>query len=247
MIPIHRIAAAVFGWPIFLGYGLACFLGLSLVQLFSWPFSRDLGVRLGARVWGRGVYKTIPWWTLRLHDFDRVDGRPCVVVSNHASVLDVPALMHLPLTFRVVAKRSLFRLPFLGWFMSLSRQIPADADDVGASLDRCRRELESGVSVLMFPEGTRSVDGAVGRFRRGAFHLAREAGVPVLVCAVNGTRDILPKGGLVPLRFWITVNAGVVAVLEPADFDSPRAMAQAAQAAVSAAVDGWRGEPTPAP
>ena len=235
------IAAAVLSWPIFLGSGFLCFLVLSTIALIALPFDRSLGARLGGWVWGRVVYGAVPWWTLRLEGFEAVERGPFMIVSNHASVLDIPALMHLPMGFRVVAKRSLFRIPFLGWFMSLSGQIPWDPGLEGTTRERCLLELRAGRSVLMFPEGTRSADGRVARFKRGAFQIAREAGVPVLLCAVDGPRHILPKGGLVPDFFFVTVNVEVLGVLEPTDFEDEREMALQAQKRVASRVATWQG------
>ncbi len=237
---IRYLANGAFAWPIFLGVSLACFVALSVVTLLAWPFDRHLGARLGGRVWGPVVYGAMPNWTLHRTGFDRPLQPPCVIVSNHASVLDIPALMHLPIPFRVVAKHSLFQIPFLGWFMSLSGQIPADMGLDGQTADRCLRELQAGRSVLMFPEGTRSADGRVARFRRGAFQIAREAGVPVLVCGVEGTRHILGKGQLLPRKFWVDIHAGVLAVLRPQDHDDARQMARAAREAVSAQIGAWQ-------
>lgn len=237
----RRIAAALCGWPIFLFAGFWCFVGLTVVTLLALPFDRSLGARLGGRVWGRVVYSTIPWWTLTLEGFDDVGPGPYLIVSNHASVLDIPALMNLPLGFRVVAKRGLFHIPFLGWFMSLSGQIPWDKGMEGETRRRCLAELAVGRSVLMFPEGTRSTDGSVARFKRGAFQIAREAGVPVLVCAVDGTRHILGKGALVPHRFFVTVRAAVLQTQDPAAFDDDRGMARAAQVTVASQVATWQG------
>ncbi len=211
------LAHALVGWPIFLFHGFWCFVVLTLIQLLAWPFDRHIGVRLGARVWGRTFYWTQPAVRLALHGFDRELPAPCMIVSNHASVLDIPAAMTLPVPLRVVGKTSLFEVPLMGWYMRFSRQIPLDAEDpesVEAMLASVKDALASGVSVLIFPEGTRSVDGTLGPFNRGAFRLAKDLDVPLLPIVVEGTRDIMPKGRL---RAAMPQEAVTVQVLDPVD------------------------------
>jgi 1-acyl-sn-glycerol-3-phosphate acyltransferase len=136
-----------------------------------------------------------------------------VVVCNHESSADPFLLSHLPWDMRWVAKQELFRTPMSGWALSLSGDIPlrrGDAESVRAMLAECRRTLGEGLSVMMFPEGTRSEDGTIGRFKDGAFELAIDAGVPVLPLALTGTRDCRPKGSR-----WFGEASAVVRVLEP--------------------------------
>jgi 1-acyl-sn-glycerol-3-phosphate acyltransferase len=136
-----------------------------------------------------------------------------VVVCNHESSADPFLLSHLPWDMRWVAKQELFRTPLSGWALSLSGDIPlrrGDAESVRAMLAECRHTLGAGLSVMMFPEGTRSEDGSIGRFKDGAFELAIDTGVPVLPLALTGTRDCRPKGSL-----WFGEASAVVRVLEP--------------------------------
>jgi 1-acyl-sn-glycerol-3-phosphate acyltransferase len=136
-----------------------------------------------------------------------------VVVSNHESSADPFLLSWLPWDMRWVAKQELFRIPFAGWALTLSGDIPlrrGDAASVRAMLAECKRTLRAGLSVMMFPEGTRSADGTLGRFKDGAFDLAIDAGVPVLPVALTGTHECRPKGSL-----WFGEASAVVQVLEP--------------------------------
>ncbi len=139
--------------------------------------------------------------------------RAYVVVSNHESNADPFLLSWLPWDMRWVAKEELFRIPFAGWALTLAGDIPirrGDAESVRAMLAECRRTLEAGLSVMMFPEGTRSRDATLLPFKDGAFALAIEAHVPVLPLALTGTRSCLPKGSR-----WLGEASAVVQILEP--------------------------------
>jgi 1-acyl-sn-glycerol-3-phosphate acyltransferase len=153
-----------------------------------------------ARWWGR----TLLWIgrvPVRLHGLEHIpQDRACVLVSNHASAADIPILFgNLPFQFRVIAKESLFRIPILGWCMRLAGYISIDRSNprkAVKSLKRAAQRLQTGLPVLVFPEGTRSRTGALQRFTAGAFLLAIEAGAPVVPVGISGSFDILVKGSM---------------------------------------------------
>jgi 1-acyl-sn-glycerol-3-phosphate acyltransferase len=123
--------------------------------------------------------------------------RPAVA-ANHASTLDIFVLFgHLPIDFRIVYKRSLSFVPLLGWAIRLGGHLPIDRRNpfrARRSLDEAVRRIRGGTSVVLFPEGTRSPDGAVRRFKRGSFSLAIEAGVPVVPVSLIGVQAVVPRG-----------------------------------------------------
>ena len=123
---------------------------------------------------------------------------PAVYAANHASTLDIFVLFgHLPLDFRIVYKRSLSIVPLLGWAIRLGGHLPIDRRHpfrARRSLDQAARRIRGGTSVVLFPEGTRSTDGAVGRFKRGSFSLAIDAGVPVVPVSLVGVKAVVPRG-----------------------------------------------------
>jgi 1-acyl-sn-glycerol-3-phosphate acyltransferase len=142
-----------------------------------------------------------------------IDRSAYVVVSNHESNADPFLLSWLPWDMRWVAKEELFHLPFAGWALALAGDIPirrGDSESVRSMLAECRRTLDAGLSVMMFPEGTRSRDATLLPFKDGAFELAIQAQVPVLPLALTGTRSCLPKGSK-----WLGEASAVVVVLEP--------------------------------
>jgi 1-acyl-sn-glycerol-3-phosphate acyltransferase len=121
-----------------------------------------------------------------------------VYASNHVSTLDIFVVFgHLPLDFRIIFKQSVGFIPILGWAIWLGGHVPIDRTNpfrARKSLERASRRIAAGTNVVVFPEGTRSRDGRVGRFRRGSFSLAIEAGVPVVPVSIAGVKAVVPRG-----------------------------------------------------
>lgn len=126
---------------------------------------------------------------------------PRIFLPNHISTLDIWVLAPvLPLTTRFVSKRTLFWIPVLGQAMAVAGFIPIDRRDRASairSLSKATETIRNGASVILFPEGTRSRDGRLARFKRGAFHLALEAGVPVVPVAISGTFNVVKPRSIV--------------------------------------------------
>jgi 1-acyl-sn-glycerol-3-phosphate acyltransferase len=139
-----------------------------------------------------------------------------VVMANHLSHLDAPVLFTvLPPDFKVVAKTELFKLPFLGSTFRIARFVEVDRRDPDQSRAAMRKSIEglrSGDCFLVFPEGTRSGDGALGTFKKGGFLVGIEAGSRIVPVALTGTHELMPKGG-----FRIRSGRVAVKVLEPVD------------------------------
>jgi len=140
---------------------------------------------------------------------------PYVVVSNHESFADILLISHLPWEMKWLSKAELFRIPIMGWMMWLAGDIPVKrgfGPSAVEAMERCRKALRQRVSVMIFPEGTRSKTAELLPFKDGAFRLAVEAGVPILPLALSGTGTALPKHGW---RFG--QSAAHLRVLEPVD------------------------------
>jgi 1-acyl-sn-glycerol-3-phosphate acyltransferase len=155
-----------------------------------------------------------PLWRFRTSGTPPADPRrPYVVVSNHESFADILLISHLPWEMKWLSKAELFKVPVLGWLMHLAGDIPVrrgQGRSAVEALQRCRTVLKRRVSVMIFPEGTRSPTADMLPFKDGAFRLAIDAGVPILPLAVSGTGTALPKHGW---RFGRSVAE--VRVLEP--------------------------------
>jgi 1-acyl-sn-glycerol-3-phosphate acyltransferase len=148
-----------------------------------------------ARIWSWLILRTSGIRT-RVEGLENLAGlNTAIYCANHQSAMDIPILfVNLPVQFRFVAKRSLFKLPFLGWHLTRSGHIPVDRGrPKGArmSLDAAARKIRAGSSVLLFPEGHRSRDGKLLPFRSGSFYLAIQSGVPIVPITLNGTRAVL--------------------------------------------------------
>lgn len=124
---------------------------------------------------------------------------PVIFLSNHQGAFDIPALQgYIPVQFRWVAKKSLFKIPVIGWTMFLAGHIGIDRDNAAEAMrniEEASAKIRGGTSVLVFPEGTRSDTGALLPFKRGAFVLVSKSAVPVVPVAIHGTKDILKRGG----------------------------------------------------
>jgi 1-acyl-sn-glycerol-3-phosphate acyltransferase len=122
-------------------------------------------------------------------------GETAIYCVNHQSAMDIPVLfVNLPVQFRFVAKRSLFRLPFLGSHLRRSGHIPVDRDrplEAMRSMKMVAQEIREGKSVLLFPEGHRSRNGQLLPFKAGSFYIAILSGVPIVPITVNGTSYVL--------------------------------------------------------
>jgi 1-acyl-sn-glycerol-3-phosphate acyltransferase len=126
-------------------------------------------------------------------------GGPFVVVANHQSLLDIVMLSGMPREMKWVAKDELFRIPWIGWLLRLTGDIAVrrgDPESGGEAIGRAKAYLARGMNVMIFPEGTRSRDARLLPFKKGAFRMAIDAGVPVLPVAVWGTAAGMRKGGM---------------------------------------------------
>jgi 1-acyl-sn-glycerol-3-phosphate acyltransferase len=160
--------------------------------------------------------------------------------ANHQSIYDIPILFSmLPLQVRILAKASLGRFPFLGWHLARTGHVLVDRSNPGSQIFRRIRVLmHAGVSLMVFPEGTRSVDGRLARFKGGIFLMAIEAGLPVVPVAIDGSRFVMRKGRLMTCPGRVTLT-----VLEPIPTaglarDDARALADRVRQKVLGAVAG---------
>lgn len=174
------------------------FPGALLLWLVTRPFDRDgRALHLYIAAWAQLYMHFSPLWQLRVEGRERLPRRgAAVLVANHASFFDILALYALFRPFKWVAKKDLVKLPFIGWSILLNRHVTlerGDRESVARMMEQCERWLDRGMPVLLFPEGTRSPDGALLPFKDGAFRLAVKKGVPVIPIAIAGTNEILPK------------------------------------------------------
>jgi 1-acyl-sn-glycerol-3-phosphate acyltransferase len=155
----------------------------------TWRFAksqaRAMARALGVRVHVRG-----------LENLEKLGGRGCVFVSNHRSHFDIAAILgFVPGITRFTAKKELFREPVLGLVMRTMGMVPVDREHPEKAIERLRTLRADGHSLVFFPEGTRSRDGVLGPFKKGAFVTALELGLPIVPIACRGSERIMPAGG----------------------------------------------------
>jgi 1-acyl-sn-glycerol-3-phosphate acyltransferase len=161
-----------------------------------------------ARAWSWLILKT-SGVRVAVDGLQRLDpSRSYIFAANHQSIYDIPILFSsLPFQLRIIAKQSLGRIPFMGWHLRGTGHVLVDRSRPGAGVvKKMARLVEQGHSLIVFPEGTRSTDGTVGRFKGGPFVIARDAALPVVPITVIGSRHVMFRGN-------VTVRPGHVRVI----------------------------------
>ena len=202
-------------WTTTVGVVLVGFVAVSLVFLCTAPF--DPG-----RYWAGRTFRLLavsqvklnPLWRFRTSGRPvRDPRRPYVVVSNHESYADIFLISLLPWEMKWLSKETIFRIPVMGWMMRMAGDVAivrGNRDSAVGALDSCMDRLAKRVSVMIFPEGTRSKTADLLPFKDGAFRLAIESGAPLLPLAVAGTRHAMAKG-----TFQFRRADAIVSVLDP--------------------------------
>jgi 1-acyl-sn-glycerol-3-phosphate acyltransferase len=198
MARLWQSILSLWAWLVLVLCILLWFPMLLVLRLLTWPFDRG-GYAAGYlfRRIGPVMATLNPLWRFRYSGTMPANPRtPYVVVSNHESFADILLISHLPWEMKWLSKAELFRIPIMGWMMWLAGDIPVKrgfGPSAVEAMERCRQVLGRRVSVMIFPEGTRSKTAELLPFKDGAFRLAIEAGVPILPLALSGTRTALPK------------------------------------------------------
>jgi len=183
-----------------------------------------------ARTWSRLILLTTGV-EVDVTGLERLEpGRAYVFVANHQSIYDIPILFwSLPYQIRIIAKQSLGRFPFLGWHLRRTGHMLVDRrrPDRAAIFGRASKLIREGLSLIVFPEGTRSRDGRVAPFKGGSFYLALEARLPVVPISVVGSRHVMLKGRLAsyPGRVKLIVHEPIDTLGVAGDARAARAFA----------------------
>lgn len=174
---------------------------LGSLAFVTFPFDRrGIVIHLYARLWGRLILAA-NGVTVMVTGLNNIDPkRPSIYMSNHLGSFDIFALLaYLPGQFRWLAKVELFRIPILGWAMSTAGYISLDRSErkrAYRSMEVAAQKIREGTSVVIFPEGSRSLDGTLQPFMKGGFTLAIKAEVPIVPITIDGTWEIMPRNSL---------------------------------------------------
>jgi 1-acyl-sn-glycerol-3-phosphate acyltransferase len=186
---------------------------MGTISLALAPFDRTGELQHAcARIWCRMVAFTIGA-RITMHGTDNVKpGQPYVYMANHSSLIDTPALFaYLPYQFKIMAKKELFYVPFMGWHLWTSGNFPIERGDAQRTAKSVRAVIDgikAGKSLAVFPEGSRTPDGRLQDFKPGTFKIAVRAGVPIVPVSIRGTYALLPKTTLAPRPGRVDVFIG---------------------------------------
>ena len=173
-------------------------LTLGVFAFITYPFDRKGKVgHYYARLWGKTALLANRV-KVRIEGTEHLNGKgPYIFMSNHQSYYDVFALLgHLPYQFKWLVKKELFSIPYFGWTMAAVGYISIDRGgtrDTVEAMNEAAQKIRDGMSVTIFPEGSRSPDGSIQPFKKGGFTLAIKSKVPIVPIAIDGSRDIMPK------------------------------------------------------
>ncbi len=194
------------------------------------------------------VTKMSPFWKVITEGREKIDqDQAYVIVPTHQSMLDIVFFNMLRHRLRWVSKIEVFRMPLVGWEMRMTKYIElvrGNKSSVIKMMEKCVESLQDGISVVIFPEGTRSLTGAIGKFKTGAFQLAIKTDKPLLPVLIDGTGEILPKKGLIFGSRRI-VRLRVLDPVFPGQFGTgdPEELATRVRSLMVAAMDEMRSEP----
>ena len=206
---IHTLL--IFAWV-----GFATFVFGCMCILVSFYSTKGNIAHLIARLWARSILE-VSRIKVEVKGLSNVDPeKPYIYMANHQSNADIPALLaFLKVQFRWLAKAELFRVPIFGRAMKGVGYISIDRSNhrsAVTSLNAAAGSIRNGASVLIFPEGTRSLDGNIRVFKKGGFILAIDAGVPIVPVVLHGTFPIMPKG-----RLRVKPGKIVMEILKPVE------------------------------
>jgi 1-acyl-sn-glycerol-3-phosphate acyltransferase len=217
----QQFSSVVF-WTFLVSSSIALFPVALLVWAATVLFDRRLVLLHRFTCFWASLYTWVnPQWPMTIRGREKIrDDTTYVMVANHLSLLDILVLFRIFKHFKWVSKIENFRLPCVGWNMTLNRYIRlrrGDRESVKVMMEACERTLRSGSSIMMFPEGTRSKTGLLQPFKTGAFELALRTKLPLLPIVLSGTSDILPKRGFV-LRGRHPISITVLDPIPPERF-----------------------------
>jgi 1-acyl-sn-glycerol-3-phosphate acyltransferase len=216
MYSMKKILLSILIWTVGSILIIALYLVMLLCTALLYPFDKKRAIaHMQCFWWSDAVIALNPYWKIEISGLENIDKkRTYIIIANHQSLADIALAYQIKMQFKWVAKESLFKVPFVGWSMALAKHIKLQRGNL-SSIKKVYREashwLRSGISILFFPEGTRSETTEMGDFRNGAFKLAIKERIPILPILFEGTGTAIPKGS------WIftTKTSAKLKILPP--------------------------------
>lgn len=193
---------SIFVWIFGITYTVALFPVSVIIWFLLYPIDHE---RIVMHWWlvlqGNLLSRLIPLWKVKIEGREKAKrGTAYIIISNHQSILDILVMNCLRYRFRWISKIENYKVPVLGWYLRMANYITVDRgnkESKSEMLERSASSLRKGISIMMFPEGTRSPDREIGPFKLGAFQLAYLTDKSILPVIVDGTGGVLPKHGLI--------------------------------------------------
>ena len=201
---------------------VAVFFAMLFFTIILFPFDKQRKiVHAQCFWWAEGILAINPFWKVHVSGLDNIDhNQTYVITANHQSLGDIVILYKTHMQFKWVARENVFKVPFIGWNLGLAKHIKIYRGQFGSikqTYATAREWLQNGMSVLFFPEGTRSKTGKLNDFKNGAFKLAINEHKPVLPITISGTRDAIQKGSWVFAR-TVTCELNIHPAVDTAQF-----------------------------
>jgi 1-acyl-sn-glycerol-3-phosphate acyltransferase len=189
-------------WLVGIIYMLLFFPVTFIIWLLVMPFDNKRKITHWMLNWQSLILIMIlPIWKIKIEGREKgLKETPCVIISNHQSILDILLINCLRYRLKWISKIENVKVPVLGWYIRMADYITVDRGNKESKeemYEKSYKYLQNGTSIMMFPEGTRSVDCEIGFFKRGAFQLAIDTHLPVLPIVLDGSGGVLPKHGLI--------------------------------------------------
>jgi len=226
------IIKSIIVWLIGICFVVLTFHLTLIIWLLVFPFDREkVVIHWFLMYQSLFLSLLIPIWRIHIEGREKaVKGTTYVIISNHQSILDILLINCLRYKFKWISKIENISLPVLGWYLRMADYIIVDRGNEESKTEMLEKSyncLKKGISIMIFPEGTRSLDNKIGFFKRGAFQLALQADVPILQVLIDGTGGILPKHGLI-FSSGHHIRIKVLDPIHPASFgtDNPENLAQ---------------------
>jgi 1-acyl-sn-glycerol-3-phosphate acyltransferase len=204
-----------------------------IIWLLVLPFDRNRIVTHWLLIYqGYVISHLVPIWKINVEGREKAKrGTTYVIICNHQSILDILIINCLRYRFKWISKAEVYSVPVLGWYVKMADYITVDRGDIESKekmLEESYECLKKGISIMIFPEGTRSIDHQISFFKRGAFKLAIKTNSPILPVIMDGPGNVLPKHGII-FRGFHKIDIRVLDPVSPESFGTDDCEALAAK------------------